>query len=180
MAYYKNEFDTGFVVDEKTGESTAMLTVGITIAEYRELVERAGKNDAARLADDYWKMRTENIAMHAELAQSSPCQWLDADSISQVSELIKLYRPDIILWPEDQPSIPLGSLLDTMEMFNLSRSTLLYYHRIGLLRPNARSPAGYRLYSDDDKERLTAICNFRQAGLGLEEIRKLLRLEPVL
>ncbi|MDX9722392.1 MAG: MerR family transcriptional regulator [Myxococcota bacterium] len=59
--------------------------------------------------------------------------------------------------------------------FGLSRSTLLYYHRIGLLRPNARSPAGYRLYSDGDKERLTAICNFRQAGLGLEEIRKLLR-----
>ena len=68
MAYYKNEFDTGFVVDEKTGESTAMLTVGITIAEYRELVERAGKNDAARLADDYWKMRTENISLRAELA----------------------------------------------------------------------------------------------------------------
>lgn len=68
MAYYKNEFDTGFVVDEKTGESTAMFTVGITVAEYRELVERAGKNDAARLADDYWKMRTENIALRAELA----------------------------------------------------------------------------------------------------------------
>ena len=68
MSYYKNEFDTGFVVDEKTGESTAMFTVGITVAEYRELVERAGKNDAARLADDYWKMRTENIALRAELA----------------------------------------------------------------------------------------------------------------
>lgn len=67
MAYYKNEFDTGFVVDEKTGESTAMFTVGITVAEYRELVERAGKNDAARLADDYWKMRTENISLRAEL-----------------------------------------------------------------------------------------------------------------
>nr|DAZ60315.1 MAG TPA: hypothetical protein [Caudoviricetes sp.] len=67
MAYYKNEFDTGFVVDEKTGESTAMFTVGITVAEYRELVDRAGKNDAARLADDYWKMRTENIALRAEL-----------------------------------------------------------------------------------------------------------------
>lgn len=64
----QNEFDTGFVVDEKTGESTAMFTVGITVAEYRELVDRAGKNDAARLADDYWKMRTENVALRAELA----------------------------------------------------------------------------------------------------------------
>lgn len=68
MAYYKDEFDTGVVFDEKTGKRTAMLTVGITVAEYRDLVERAAKNEAARLADDYWKMRTENIALRAELA----------------------------------------------------------------------------------------------------------------
>lgn len=67
MTYYKNEFDTGFVVDEKTGESTAMFTVGITVAEYRELVERAAKNEAARLADDYWEMKNENIDLRAEL-----------------------------------------------------------------------------------------------------------------
>ena len=68
MAYYKDEFDTGVVVDEKTGKRTAMLTVGITVSEYRDLVERAAKNEAARLADDYWKMRTENIALRAEIA----------------------------------------------------------------------------------------------------------------
>lgn len=68
MAYYKDEFDTGVVVDEKTGKRTAMLTVGITVSEYRDLVERAAKNEAARLADDYWKIRTENIALRAELA----------------------------------------------------------------------------------------------------------------
>ena len=68
MAYYNNEYDTGVIVDEKTGKRTAMLTVGITVSEYRDLVERAAKNEAARLADDYWKMRTENIALRAELA----------------------------------------------------------------------------------------------------------------
>lgn len=68
MAYYKNEFDTGFVIDEKTGESTAMFTVGITVAEYRELVERAAKNEAANLADAYWKMKKENIDLRTELA----------------------------------------------------------------------------------------------------------------
>lgn len=68
MAYYKNEFDTGFVVDEKTGESTAMFTVRITVAEYRELVERAAKNEASNLADAYWKMRKENIDLRTELA----------------------------------------------------------------------------------------------------------------
>ena len=68
MAYYKDEFDTGVVVDEKTGKRTAMLTVGITVSEYRDLVERAAKNEAARLADDYWELLTENIALRAELA----------------------------------------------------------------------------------------------------------------
>lgn len=68
MSYYKNEFDTGFVVDEKTGESTAMFTVGITVAEYRELVERAAKNEASNLADAYWKMKKENFDLRTELA----------------------------------------------------------------------------------------------------------------
>ena len=68
MAYYKDEFDTGVVVDEKTGKRTAMLTVGITVAEYRELVERAAKNEAARLSDDYWAMKKENIELRTELA----------------------------------------------------------------------------------------------------------------
>ena len=68
MAYYKDEFDTGIVVDEKTGKRTAMLTVGITVAEYRDLVERAAKNEAARLADDYWAMKKENIELRTEIA----------------------------------------------------------------------------------------------------------------
>ena len=68
MAYYKDEFDTGVVVDEKTGKRTAMLTVGITVSEYRDLVERAAKNEAARLADDYWAMKKENIDLRAEIA----------------------------------------------------------------------------------------------------------------
>jgi len=58
--------------------------------------------------------------------------------------------------------------------FGLSRSTLLYYDRIGLLKPSARSEAGYRLYSPDDRDRLAAICSFRQAGLSIEDIRRLL------
>ena len=68
MAYYNNEYDTGVIVDEKTGKRTAMLTVGITVAEYRDLVERAAKNEAARLADDYWAMKKENIELRTEIA----------------------------------------------------------------------------------------------------------------
>jgi DNA-binding transcriptional MerR regulator len=56
----------------------------------------------------------------------------------------------------------------------LSRSTLLYYDRIGLLRPGGRSPSGYRQYSAGDEERLRQICLYRKAGLSLAGIRRLL------
>lgn len=58
--------------------------------------------------------------------------------------------------------------------FGLSRSTLLYYDRIGLLSPSGRSDVGYRLYAPADRARLEAICSFRQAGLGIEEIRSIM------
>jgi DNA-binding transcriptional MerR regulator len=58
--------------------------------------------------------------------------------------------------------------------FHLARSTLLYYARIGLLRPSARSAAGYRLYSEHDAERLAQICRYRAVGLGLREVAALL------
>ena len=50
------------------------------------------------------------------------------------------------------------------EQFGLSRSTLLYYDRIGLLSPSARSEAGYRQYSAADRGRLESICSLRRAG----------------
>lgn len=58
--------------------------------------------------------------------------------------------------------------------YGLSRSTLLYYDRIGLLTPSGRSGAGYREYSESDEARLGRICTFRRAGLALEEIRRIL------
>lgn len=58
--------------------------------------------------------------------------------------------------------------------FGLSRSTLLYYDRIGLLSPSGRSGAGYRLYSSSDRDRLAAICSFRRAGLGIEDCMAIL------
>lgn len=58
--------------------------------------------------------------------------------------------------------------------FGLSRSTLLYYDRIGLMSPRARSGAGYRLYSEEDVARLEKILLFREVGLPLEAIGTLL------
>jgi DNA-binding transcriptional MerR regulator len=58
--------------------------------------------------------------------------------------------------------------------FGLARSTLLYYHRLGLLRPPARSPAGYRRYGPDEVRRLEAICTYRRAGLSLRAVARVL------
>jgi DNA-binding transcriptional MerR regulator len=60
------------------------------------------------------------------------------------------------------------------EAFGLSRSTLLYYDRIGLLRPINRSHGNYRLYSATDFERLRRICTYREVGIPLKEIAELI------
>ncbi len=56
----------------------------------------------------------------------------------------------------------------------LSRATLLYYDRLGLLSPSTRQANGYRRYSPKDAARLSQICLYRQTGLPLADIRKLL------
>jgi MerR family transcriptional regulator, thiopeptide resistance regulator len=56
----------------------------------------------------------------------------------------------------------------------LTVRTLHHYDEIGLLRPSARSDAGYRLYADADLRRLYRIVAFRRLGLALDEIGALL------
>lgn len=68
-------------------------------------------------------------------------------------------------------------ITELARMFSLSRSSLLYYDHIGLLTPSERSEAGYRLYSANDRDRLATICSFRQAGLTIEDIRRVLSME---
>lgn len=64
----------------------------------------------------------------------------------------------------------IGCLAKTV---GLSRSTLLYYDRIGLLRPVNRSRGNYRLYSAEDVERLRRIHAYREMGLPLKQIHEL-------
>ena len=58
--------------------------------------------------------------------------------------------------------------------FGLSRSTLLYYDKIGLLSPSRRTAANYRLYTQSDYQRLEKIMLYKAAGLGLEDINNLI------
>jgi len=60
------------------------------------------------------------------------------------------------------------------QRFGLSRATLLYYDRIGLLKPSGVSAAGYRLYGDREADRMERIDTYRKAGLPLRAIREIL------
>jgi len=55
--------------------------------------------------------------------------------------------------------------------FRLSRTAILYYDAIGLLRPDKRTASGYRLYSDPSVRKLERICELREAGLDLKKIK---------
>lgn len=54
--------------------------------------------------------------------------------------------------------------------------TVRYYERLGLLRPMARRPSGYRLYDREGLRRLRFIKNAQAVGFTLHEIKDLLDL----
>jgi DNA-binding transcriptional MerR regulator len=59
-------------------------------------------------------------------------------------------------------------------MCGLSRSTLLYYDRIDLLKPVSRTSSGYRLYNNESLKQLDLISQYRKIGIKLVDIKKIL------
>lgn len=58
-------------------------------------------------------------------------------------------------------------------MSGLTVRTLHHYDEIGLLTPSQRGDNGYRLYTDEDLERLRQILVYRELGLGLDDIKSI-------
>jgi DNA-binding transcriptional MerR regulator len=58
--------------------------------------------------------------------------------------------------------------------YGLSRSTLLYYNKIGLLLPCSHQKGEYRTYGVEEQERLRLICLYRKSGISLKEIKQIL------
>ncbi len=56
---------------------------------------------------------------------------------------------------------------------HVTRKTLFYYDRIGLLKP-LEHQVNSKLYSEEQLETLKRILTYRDAGLSIQEIRKLL------
>ena len=59
------------------------------------------------------------------------------------------------------------------ELAGVSVRTLHHYDDIGLVRPSARTAAGYRAYLAGDVERLREVLAYRRLGFGLREIEDL-------
>ncbi|MEA2547390.1 MAG: MerR family transcriptional regulator, repressor of the yfmOP operon [Chloroflexota bacterium] len=73
------------------------------------------------------------------------------------------------------PSTPLLRIQEVSAALGLTTRTLRYYEELGLLKPAARSEGDYRLYDEDDLERLRFIKGLRDdAGFSLAEIGQLL------
>lgn len=75
----------------------------------------------------------------------------------------------------DEPSLSIGRLARAA---GVNRETLRYYERLGLLQPDERTAAGYRLYGTRGVKRLHFIKRAQAFGFSLEEIRELLSLRP--
>ncbi len=56
----------------------------------------------------------------------------------------------------------------------VSVRTLHHYDDVGLLRPSARTAAGYRVYDDADLDRLRQILVYRTLGFALDDIARML------
>ena len=60
------------------------------------------------------------------------------------------------------------------ELAGISIRTLHHYDEIGLLKPSARTEAGYRIYTETELLRLQQILFFKELEFSLEEIQKIL------
>jgi len=59
------------------------------------------------------------------------------------------------------------------ELAGVTVRTLHHYDEIGLVRPSARTAAGYRAYTAADVSRLRQVLTYRRLGFGLREVAEL-------
>jgi MerR family Zn(II)-responsive transcriptional regulator of zntA len=56
----------------------------------------------------------------------------------------------------------------------VSVRAIRYYEELGLIRPEKRSPGGFRLYGSESHTRLAVINFLKEMGLSLNEVRDIL------
>lgn len=65
---------------------------------------------------------------------------------------------------------------EVTERVGLSLRTVRYYEEVGLVVPPERTAGGFRLYTEDDIERLIMAKELKPLGFSLDEVRTILDL----
>lgn len=60
---------------------------------------------------------------------------------------------------------------EVVKKLNINRETIRYYENVGLLTENKRDKNGYRLYSEDEVEKVEFILMVKSYGFSLKEIK---------
>lgn len=63
---------------------------------------------------------------------------------------------------------------EVTDLMDVSARTLHHYDEIGLLAPKETTSSGYRLYSEENIKTLQQILIFKELGLSLKEIKKII------
>lgn len=63
---------------------------------------------------------------------------------------------------------------EVAEKLGVSPRTIKYYEELGLVRPEARSSGGFRLYGEEEVRRLERILRLKGIGYSLATIQELL------
>ncbi|MBD8029071.1 MerR family transcriptional regulator [Corynebacterium gallinarum] len=63
---------------------------------------------------------------------------------------------------------------EVTELTGLSATTLRHYDSHGLITSSARSPGGFRLYSQDDLRRILLVRRMKPLGFTLDQMREFL------
>ncbi|AFZ44709.1 transcriptional regulator, MerR family [Halothece sp. PCC 7418] len=66
---------------------------------------------------------------------------------------------------------------EVSHQLGVNPQTLYFYERIGLIPSPQRTKSGFRLYNEEDIERLSFILRVKSLGLTLEEIKEILALK---
>jgi DNA-binding transcriptional MerR regulator len=65
---------------------------------------------------------------------------------------------------------------EVSDMSGVSIRMLRYYDKLGLLIPNNVSQAGYRLYTEEDIEKLSQILFYKELDFSLDEIKEIINI----
>lgn len=75
---------------------------------------------------------------------------------------------------------PMHQIGEAAARVGLSLRTVRYYEEVGLVVPSGRTSGGFRLYTDDDIDRLALVKQMKPLDFSLDEMKDLLHVRDEL